>query len=287
MPTAGSPTVKRRRLAAALRRHRDQAGLTLEEVAGQLEWSPGKISRIENARVSVLPRDVKYLLRVYGATEGEPEWDNLLTLAQESREKGWWHAYGNAIPQLLETYVGLEATASTVRGYEPETVPALLRTEGYCRALARAVAPRASDEQISRQAEVCLARQERLADPGGPRLHTVLGEAALRRMTGGPGVMRGQLARLAGLSRQPAVTLQILPFSAGAHAAMDGAFTILGFPDPADPTVVCVPYYTGLLYLEKPAEAECYAAMFDRVRAAALPPGPSRELIADVAASLG
>src|ERR1039457_3215268 len=118
MPAHSSPTVKRRRLAAELRAYRDRAGLTIEEVAQRLDWSTAKISRIENARVSVLPRDVKFLLGVYGAEESGEQWETLLTLARESRQKGWWHAYGDAIPEGFETYVGLEAAATAVGSCE-------------------------------------------------------------------------------------------------------------------------------------------------------------------------
>ena len=148
MPAHSSPTVKRRRLAAELRSYRDRAGLTIEEVAQRLEWSTAKISRIENARVSVLPRDVKFLLGVYGVEENGEEWEALLALARESRQKGWWYAYGDAIPEGFETYVGLEADATTLRTYESEYVPGLLQTEDYARAVMRATMLTASDEEI-------------------------------------------------------------------------------------------------------------------------------------------
>src|ERR1700691_6567140 len=120
MPTHSSPTVKRRRLAAELRTYRDGVGLTIEEVAQRLEWSMAKISRIENARVSVLPRDVKFLLREYGLSEQDDAWELLLTLARESRTKGWWQQYGDAIPDWFQVYVGLEAEAATVHKYDSE-----------------------------------------------------------------------------------------------------------------------------------------------------------------------
>src|SRR5437763_14309625 len=118
MPALSSPTVKRRRLAAELRRSREAAGLTIEDVVERLEWSTAKISRIENARVSVLPRDVKFLLGVYGVEENGEEWEALLALTRESRQKGWWHAYGDAIPEGFETYVGLAPAPTTLRPYE-------------------------------------------------------------------------------------------------------------------------------------------------------------------------
>lgn len=286
MPPQSSPTVKRRRLAAELRRRRDEAGMTIEEVAEQLEWSSGKISRIENARVSVLPRDVKFLLRIYGAEESSEDWETLLALARESRQKGWWRAYGDAIPERYETYVGLEADATALRTYEPEFVPGLFQTEEYARAVHRATMIAVSDEDIERLVAVRMARQDRLRAQDAPEIWSVINEAVIRRVVGGPAVTRAQLGKLVETSRQPNVTLQVLPFSVGAHAGMDGAFMILGFPTPTDPDVVYVDYYTGTLYLEKPQEIQRYTLMFDHLRASALPVGQSRDLIARVADEL-
>lgn len=280
MPTRSSPTVKRRRLAAELRRRRDVAGMTIEEVAEQLEWSSGKISRIENARVSVLPRDVKFLLRTYGAEEGSDEWEALLALARESRQKGWWHAYGDAIPEWFETYVGLEADATTMRTYESELVPGLFQTEDYARALYRAGMIKASNDEIEKEVAVRMARQERLAEADPPQIWSVVNEAVIRRVVGGPEIMRPQLVKLAQVSEQPNITLQVLPFSAGAHAGMDGAFQILSFPEPTDPDVVHLHYYTGTVYLEKVQESDRYGLMFNHLRAAALSVDQSWDLIA-------
>jgi transcriptional regulator with XRE-family HTH domain len=280
MPAHSSPTVKRRRLAAELRSFRDRAGLTIEEVAQRLEWSTAKISRIENARVSVLPRDVKFLLGVYGVQENGETWETLLALARESRQKGWWHDYGDAIPEGFETYVGLEADATALRTYESEYVPGLLQTEDYARAVMRATMITASDEEIERHVAVRMVRQERLNGPGAPEIWAVVSEAVIRRVVSGEPVMRVQLSRLVEASKQPNITLQVLPFSVGAHAGMDGAFMILGFPAPTDPDVTYVHYYTGTLYLEKSDDLARYTLMFDHLRAAALPVGQSRNLIA-------
>ena len=137
MPTTSSPTVKRRRLATELHACRERAGLTIDDVAQQLEWSAAKISRIENARVRVLARDVKHLLRIYQVKEGSPDWDILVTLAREAHQKGWWDPYGDAMGESFRTYVGLEAAAATLRTYESECVPGLLQTEDYARAIIR------------------------------------------------------------------------------------------------------------------------------------------------------
>jgi transcriptional regulator with XRE-family HTH domain len=278
MASVSSPTVKRRRLAAELRALREQAGLTLEEVAGRLEWSSGKISRIENARVGVLPRDVKFLLNVYGVDEDTDPWNELLGLARESRQKGWWRDFGDAVPEGFETFVGLEAEAAALRTFEPECVPGLLQSEDYARAVIRASMLTAPEDEIARHVAVRMARQGRLSGADAPSLWVVLGEAAIRRAVGGAAVMRTQLARLLNASDRASVTLQVLPFSAGAHPGLDGAFTVLGFP--GDPDVVYVHYYTGTVYLEKPDDTRAYSLMFDHLRALAVAPGASRDMIA-------
>lgn len=282
MATRSAPTVKRRRLAAELRRYREAAKLTLDEVAEQLEWSNAKISRIENARVSVLPRDVKFLLGVYGV-EGEVR-EVLLTLAREARQKGWWHSYGDAIPHWFEVYIGLEADAVSIHRYESELVPGVLQTKEYARAIFRGFL--VDTDEIDKLVEVRMARQERLTNPGAPQHWIVLNEAVLRRVVGDPATMRGQLGRLIEASNLPNVTLQVLPFAAGAHPAMHGAFVVLQFPEAVDQALVYAEEQTGGLYLEKPHEIERHTLAFDHLRAAALHPEDSRRLIARIADEL-
>lgn len=286
MPARSSPTVKRRRLAAELRRYRDAAHLTIEEVAERLEWSTAKISRIENARVSVLPRDVKFLLRTYGLSDADEAWDMLLSLARESRQRGWWQQYGEAVPEWFEVYVGLEAEAATIFGYDAEFVPGVLQTEEYARAVHRAQLFNATEEEIERLVRVRMARQEFLSSDDAPQLWLVLNEAVIRRTVGGRDVMRKQLKRLIEASRQPNMTLQVVPFNAGAHPAMDGPFKLLGFPEPTDPQIVYIEYHTGALYLEKPAEVARYRLTFDHLRASALAVDASRALMARAAEEL-
>lgn len=286
MPAQSSPTVKRRRLAAELRRYRDAAGLTIDEVAERLEWSSAKISRIENSRVSVLPRDVKFLLGVYGLTDRDEAWDVLLTLSRESRNRGWWHQYGDAVPDWFEVFVGLEADAATITAYDAEFVPGLLQTEDYARAIHRAKLFSATDEEIERSVRVRMARQDLLTSDDGPQVWFVLNEAVIRRVVGGRDTMRQQLRHLLEAMALPAVTLQVLPFETGAHPSMDGSFWILAFREQTDPQVVYIEYQTGSLYLEKPAEAKRYRLVFDHMRAAALPVDASRALIARMADDL-
>lgn len=286
MAARSNPTVKRRRLAAELRRHREKSALTIDEVAAELEWSSAKISRIENARVSVLPRDVKFLLTVYGLTSKDPEWDMMLALARESRQKGWWQQYGEAVPNWFESYVGLEADAASIWSYDAEFVPGILQTEEYALAVHRAQLIAATDDEINRLVRVRMERQELLHAEDAPQLWLILNEAVIRRVVGNRGIMRAQLERLIEVSLQRGVTLQIVPFSAGAHPAMDGSFNLLSFPEPTDPQVVYVEYYTGSLYLEKQADTDRYRAMFDHLRAAAAGINASRDLMAQAVGQL-
>ncbi|QKW40496.1 helix-turn-helix domain-containing protein [Actinomadura sp. NAK00032] len=280
MTARSAPTVKRRRLAAELRQQRERLGLTIEEVAERLEWSTAKVSRIENARVGVLPRDVKYLLNVYGV-EGEAR-DVLMALAREARQKGWWHSYGEAIPAWFEVYVGLESDAATMDQYDTEHVPGLLQTAEYARSLFEAF-PIDDETEIEKRVELRMARTEYLTSDDGPKFWAVLNEAVIRRKVGGSRTMRQQLRHLGEMAKLPNVTLQVLPFEAGAHPAMSGSFTILGFPEPSDPKVVFMETQTGGLYLEKAHEIVRYTLAFDHLRAAALRPSDSRILIARAA----
>jgi transcriptional regulator with XRE-family HTH domain len=286
MPALSSPTVKRRRLAAELRRYREQAGLTIDDVAERLEWSSAKISRIENSRVSVLPRDVKFLLSTYGLSDRDEAWDVLLTLARESRQKGWWQQYGEAVPDWFEVFVGLEAEAATIHGYDSEFVPGLLQTQGYARAVHQAQLITAPEEEIEQRVKVRMARQELLLSDDAPQVWLVLNEAVIRRVVGGRATMHEQLTRLVEATDLPNVTLQVVPFSSGAHPAMVGSFNILGFPEPTDPNIVYFEYYNGALYLEKPPEVGQYRLMFDHLRATALPVDTSRAFIVRAASDL-
>jgi transcriptional regulator with XRE-family HTH domain len=273
-----SPTVRRRRLAAELRRLRDQAQLTIEDVAEKLSCSSSKISRIETGHVGVSPRDARELLKLYGVSPDQTE--ALVQLAKEARKKGWWHAYGEV---FTGAFVGLEAEASSLRAYQALLVPGLLQTEPYMRAVIRAARPDATPAQIDKRARGRLARQRLLLDPEAPRYWAVMDEAVLHRPVGGRVAMRAQLEWLIDRAALPNVTIQVLPFAAGAHAGMDGPFLILGFPEQIDPDVVYVDTTTAGIYLEDPAEILRYTLMFDHLRAAALGPDASLARIAQIA----
>lgn len=282
-----SPTVRRRRIAAELRRLREDAGLTHEDVAARLGWHRSKLVRIEGAQfVRLSVTDLRALLDLYGVT-GQDERDALETMARQARERGWWYSYSDVLPNPHATYIGLEAEASSIRTFQAQLVPALLQTEDYSRAVVQATRMTTRDNDEARRFhELLTARQELLARQPPVKLWTVLDQAVLRRQVGGPAVMGAQLEHLAEAADLPHVTVQILPEEAGEHASMEGSFTILAFPEAADPEVVYLDAATGGIYLEKPEDQERYAAVFDHTIASALSPKDSLTLMLRMAHAL-
>lgn len=275
MPRGTGPTVRRRRLAAELRRLREAADLTIDEVASKLECSASKISRIETGHVGVTPRDARDMLELYGVSGNARA--ELVQLAREARTRGWWHAYSEV---FTGTFVGLEADASSLRAFQALLVPGLLQTEDYARAVIRALRPDADEGDIEKRVSARMERQRPLTDPAPPEYWAVIDEAVVHRSVGGPKVMAAQLRRLLELAALPHVTIQVVPFGTGAHPGMEGPFLILSFPEPADPDVVYVDATMGGAYLELPADVRRYSLMFDHLRAAALKPDDSVDLIA-------
>ena len=278
------PTVRRKRLSIELRRLREQAGLTCEDVGQRLECSGTRISRMETGRIGARPGDVRELLEIYGVTGAEA--DSLVQLARDARRKGWWHTYGRALPAWFEAYIGLEYEAARLRDFQPLVVPGLLQTEGYARAVLRAAPYAGRGEDIDRQVALRMQRQAILGRASPPDLWVVLSESVLRVSVGGPAVMRDQLHRLADAAALPNVTLQVLPLTTAAHVQPISPFTMLEFPDPADPAVVYTEHLTGGLFLENEDEIRRYRVVFDHLRAEALGTAQSVDLIAQVAADL-
>jgi hypothetical protein len=281
VPAAGGPAIGRRRLAGELRQLREDAGLTIAQAAAQLEWSGAKISRIENAQVSVLPRDVKFLLGIYGGDDDAREL--MLGLARQTREKAWWHRYGvTAIPAWSRVYADLEAEAALLCSYHPELIPPLLQTPDYHDAAQAAADPDGPDS--GQLAALFRARQARHAATATPRLHAIVSEAVLCRSIGGPSVMAAQLTRLSQAAALPGITVQVLPFAAGAHPALDAPFALMEFADPADPAVACTGPH-GALCLDTAADVQHYQQAFARLRDMALTPAQSLARITRAAAS--
>jgi len=279
-----SPTVRRKRLGIELRRLREQAELTCEDVGQRLECSGTRISRMETGRISVRPGDVRELLEVYGVTGTEA--DSLVQLAREARRKGWWHTYGRVLPHWFEPYIGLESEAVRLRDFQPLVIPGLLQTEDYARAVLRAAPHAGSSTEIDRLVALRMGRQRILGQDRPPDLWVVLSESVLRVQVGGRAVMRAQLQRLAWVAERPNVTLQVLPFTTAAHVHPVSPFTMLEFPDAADPAVVYLEHLTGSLFLENEDEVRRYRVVFDHLRAEALGTGQTVDLIARVAAEL-
>lgn len=281
---AHSPTMRRRRLAAELRRLREAAALTQEDVAGRLEWDPSKLSRIENRQVGIIARDLRKLLDMYGVAE-EAQREGYFAMAREGKQRAWWQqSFGDVIPSEYGTLIGLESEAVTISNYAQELIPGLLQTEDYARAVIRAFRPDETAEEIARRAEVRLARQGVFARDEPPRLWAVISEAAVRRAVGGPAVMAAQLRALAAERDRAVATVQVLPFSAGEHPAMTGSFVILDFSAP-DPSAVYVESAWSGLFLERVVDVQRYAEAFRFVQAAALGPRESRGML--VAAAQG
>jgi transcriptional regulator with XRE-family HTH domain len=274
----GSPTLRRRQLGMDLRRLREEAGLTIEHVAEQLDCSASKISRIERGHTGVTPRDVRDMVTLYGVPAEETE--ALLQIAREARQKGWWQLFGTV---LTGTYVGLESAADSVRAYEALVVPGLLQTEDYARAMIRSRLPDIDAAEADQRLRVRMNRQSLLSQDDPLDLWLVLDEAVLHRPVGGRAVMRQQLDHMVTTAELPNVTLQVLPFGVGAHAAMDGTFSILLYKDIADQDFVFVPNAAGGLFLEKDEELERYSFIFDHLRANALRPDESVATIAELA----
>ncbi|MER8067337.1 helix-turn-helix transcriptional regulator [Streptomyces sp. NPDC094034] len=275
-----NPTVRRRRLGQELRRLRELKGMTAEEVAERLLVSQSKISRLENGRRSISQRDVRDLCGVY-EVEDQRIVDSLMQMAKDSRQQGWWHAFGD-IPYSV--YIGLETDAASLRVYEPQVVPGLLQTRPYAEALINGALPESPVLDVEKRVGVRLRRQDRISTPEDPlRLWAVVDEAALRRRVGDRQLMREQLEHLVEQSQLPHVTVQVLPFDMGAHPGITGHYAILEFPDASDSSVVYIEGVTSDLYLEKANDVQRYSVMYEHLRAQALNADQTRQFIADIA----
>jgi transcriptional regulator with XRE-family HTH domain len=277
---AGSPSMRRRRLAAELRRLRNDTGLSIEGVASQLKWPGSKISRVENRQVGISTRDLRKLLDLYRVTDRAYR-EELLEMGRRATERGWWQSYTGVVPSAYANLIGLEAEAATIRTYEPELVPGLLQTPEYARSVIRAGRPTDTTEEIDRRVEVRLERQEVLTriDPPPPKVNVVLNEGVLVRRVGTPEVMRAQIEHLMRERDRANIVIQILPFSAGEHPAMVGPFAMLTFLDPADQGVVNVENVMGALALEKAEELRAYEDVWGAIQARAASPEDSRAVM--------
>jgi transcriptional regulator with XRE-family HTH domain len=274
--TTRTPTGRRRRLGAELRRLREAAGLTIDRVAEELECSPSKVSRIETGQVSATPRDVRDMLGLYRVDHARLE--AMVQVAREARQRGWWQKFVD-VPDGVPAYVGLETAATAIDVYMALLVPALLQTPDYARAVIAAVRPDLPRSEIDRRVELRLRRQGLLDQERPPHMRVLLDDTVLRRPVGGPAVMAAQRRRLLADAGRPAVTIQVLEAGAGAHAGMDGPFTIFGFPAPAERDVVALDSAADALYLEGPEDVARYRRVFELLLPAARSPEDSAAII--------
>jgi transcriptional regulator with XRE-family HTH domain len=277
-PPGGGPTVQRMLVGARLRRLRTELGLSREEAGAAIRASEWKIHRLENGQVGFKERDIIDLLGLYQVTE-PTEVAEFVALAREANTPGWWQHYGDVLPPWFRTYVDLEAVASLIRTYEGQFIPGLLQTDAYMRAVVRGAHLEETAEEVGRRVRLRMARQVLLTRAEAPRLWAVIDEAALRRPVGGREVMAGQLERLVEAAKLPNVTLQILPFAAGAHPGMVGSFSVLRFPEEELPDLVYLEHLTSALYLNKPEEVDQYLHVMESICVRAAPPDQTAELL--------
>ncbi|GAA4104627.1 helix-turn-helix transcriptional regulator [Actinomadura miaoliensis] len=286
MPRPESPTVRRIMLGIRLRELRTRAGITADDAARHIARTDSTVSRMETGQSSVSARVLERLIELYEATPEEAR--ELAELAKAARQRGWWQRYGEVLHPGFELYLGLEAEATEINVYASEWVPGLLQTPAYARAIL-SVEPRPpSEKEVQGRVDARLARQAVLDTDEPVQYWAVLNEAVLRRNVGGPAVMVEQLHVLAAKARQRNVKLQVLPFSLGAHPAVSGAFTFLSLDlgEAALAEYVYVENRAGSLVMDKTTEIEIHRLTFDALRADALSPEESIDLIEKVAAGL-
>lgn len=272
------PTALRIALGAQLRRLREERGLSTEEAGYAIRGSHSKISRMENGRVGFKERDVADLLTLYGVTDGELR-ESLLAMARQSNTPGWWHQYGDVLPDWFLVYIGLEQAATLIRTYEVQFVPGLLQTEDYAREVITRGGKKKLDDTAKDRIATRMRRQERIRNNRNVKLWVIIDEPAVRRPVGGPEIMRAQLEHLHELSKAPNITLQIVPFHQGVFAAETGSFTILRYPEYDLPDVVYVEQLTSCLFQEKRADVEQYTMTLEWLAVVAERPDQTRKML--------
>jgi transcriptional regulator with XRE-family HTH domain len=281
----GDTTVLRMMLGSRLRQLREIAKVTPEQAGYEIRASRSKISRMENGRVSFKDRDITDLLTLYGVTD-ERVRDATLELARRANVPGWWAKYGDILPDWFEMYLGLESSAAVIRTFELQFVPGLLQTEDYARAVTALGHKAAPASEIDRRVALRMRRQQVLSRPEPVRLWTVVDEAVLRRPVGGHAVMLAQLRHLAQATAVPHVTVQVVPFGHGGHAAAGGSFSILRFDQPDLPDVVYIEQLTSALYLEGRPDVDNYREVMNQLSTDALAPAETAAFIDAIVAKM-
>ncbi|WP_326560128.1 helix-turn-helix domain-containing protein [Micromonospora sp. NBC_01796] len=284
MARASGPTIARWQLGGQLRQLREKAAVDHAEIAAELGCSASKIYKIESGDVGTSRSDVIVMLNRYGITD-ERQRQTALDLQKQGKERGWWAKYGQ-LPNPYSMYIGLESAATAIRNFELAAVPGLLQTEDYTRALFDQQRLNDSPEELSRRLQVRMARQECLVEDPPVQLWAIIDEGALRRVVGGPAVMRAQLEHLVTLSQRNNINVQALPFSEGAHPGMLGSVSVLEFPEEVHTPVAYVESFAGDVYLEKEEDMRRVTVAYTHLHSSALSAAKTRDLIAAIAHEL-
>jgi transcriptional regulator with XRE-family HTH domain len=258
-----APTVLRMILGRRLQERRQDAGVSLDEAARALRVTSLTIRRLEKAEVGLKPLYVDKLLETYGADRQEI--DEFVALAERANEPGWWHVYRDVLPSWFSGYVSLETGATTLRTYEPHYVTGLLQTRPYARAVLRGGFAGGSEEHLERRVDLRLRRQGLLERPEAPTLWVVLEEAVLHRVVGGPEVMREQIDRLLEVSELEHVSVDVVPFTAGAHVGACAPFTYFRFKEPELPDIVYSEILSGAMYLDQRSDVAAHLEAHNRM----------------------
>jgi transcriptional regulator with XRE-family HTH domain len=269
-------------LGSQLRRFREVAGVSPEQAAYEIRASRSKISRMEHGRVGFKVRDVDDLLTLYGVQDEQLR-TRLRGYAQQASTPGWWSKYDDVLPDWFEAYLGLEGAASVIRTFELQFVNGLFQTETYARAVTLLGNKTAPAEEIDRRVSVRIKRQDLLTGPEPPQVWSVMDEAVLRRPVGGRKVMREQMAHLVEVASLPWVTIQVVPFARGGHAAAGGSFTVLRFAEPEVPDIVYIEHLTSALYLDGREDVDHYLEVMNDLSTEAVTPDRSAALLAEAA----
>jgi transcriptional regulator with XRE-family HTH domain len=271
-----SPVVQRRRLRTELRKARQDAGLTQEQVAAAMDWSLSKVIRIEAGSVGISTNDLKALLLHYQLDDPDRTRE-LVALARAARERSWWSVYRDSAPPGLLQLIGYEAASFIIRNFETLLVPGLLQTEDYARAVIRPFEEGATAERVNTLVEIRMRRQEQLDRDDPPLLFFILDEAVVRRLIGGKDVMRRQIRHLIEMADRPNVTIEIVPFRAGPHPGLKGPFVIVEFPDPGDDDVLYLEARGDMIRagISEEGEVSAYREVFEQLRELSLGPDGS------------
>jgi hypothetical protein len=263
--------------------------LSAADAARRVDHDASWLSRIESAEVRPHPNDVRALLSLYGVEGDQAE--AVIAVARQAKQRGWWQRYTDVLPDWFSTYVGMESEASVIRTYQCQMVPGLLQTEEYARAAFQGAPIPMRDDEVDRQVALRMERQVILTSDEPPLLRVVIDEGAVRRLVGGPTIMKAQIRRLIEESSRSTIQILLLPYAAG--MGFDGSFVILDFPplpepypDAAEDRMVYVDTLTGALYLERPTEISAYSAAHEQLQALSLGPKQTRDTLSKIAADL-